>query len=278
MQKCSEDAGAAAINLSASQSAAAMAEYRSVHNHTGVCPPLASPALGTLQQVSGDGLRVGSVFILHCPVRHQAMSGGQISCVWSQEDNSTHWSGGTPHCRPLPHIDDKGFRLALLLAFISCAIILLMSIIFITSCLRGCVKREERRRMERARKTELWQQLNIAEAEMQREMLHNQKNTNNNNHNNNNINNNHNCNNINNNNSRSDRAKQHTGVLSTPHTCVQLHPCQCSVILHPPSDCSLVCRPLLQDPIWNTQTTHTHTHTALRMSSTDADQHSSSNR
>ncbi|XP_073767443.1 sushi domain-containing protein 3 isoform X1 [Danio rerio] len=248
-----------------------MAEYRSVHNHSGVCPPLASPALGTLQRVSGAGLSLGSVFILHCPVRHQAVSGGQITCEWSQEDNSAQWSGGTPHCRPLSHFEDKGFRLALLLSFISCAIILFMSVIFITSCLRGCVKREEKRRIDRARNTELWQQLNIAEAEMQREMLHSQKNTNNNNqnnhnnnlnnnnnykniNNNNNINNhNHNYNNNNNNNSGTDRAKQHSGVLSAPHTCVQLHPCQCSVILHPPYDCRL----LLQDPIWST-----HTHTA----------------
>uniref|UniRef100_A0A8C2GH86 Sushi domain-containing protein 3-like n=1 Tax=Cyprinus carpio TaxID=7962 RepID=A0A8C2GH86_CYPCA len=159
-------------------------DWSSVHNHTGQCAPLGSPAVGTLKLVSGDGMSVGSVMSLQCPSRHRAVSGSQMSCVWSS--NKTHWSGGTPECKPLSRFEDDGFRLALLVSFISLAIILIMSIIFITFCLVRHVKREERRKLERARKTgasEFWQQIDVEGVELQREVLHSQKTTNHNNNN-----------------------------------------------------------------------------------------------
>ncbi|XP_016394570.1 sushi domain-containing protein 3, partial [Sinocyclocheilus rhinocerous] len=243
--------------------------------HWGQCAPLLSPAVGTLKLVSGDGTSMGSVMSLQCPSRHRAVSGSQMSCVWSS--NKTYWSGGTPECKPLSRFEDDGFRLALLVSFISSAIILLMSIFFITSCLVRHVKREERRKMERARKTgasEFWQQMDVEGVELQREVLHNQKTTNNNN---------------NNNNTRGER--QHTdkhiyspGDLHTPCRCLQegrpcplnIHPSQFSLIFNPLSDylinthigsadtrCAFpfpryaaedrhFCRPL-RDPLWNGQ-------------------------
>ncbi|XP_058639837.1 sushi domain-containing protein 3 isoform X2 [Onychostoma macrolepis] len=211
---------------------------------------------------------------LQCPSRHRAVSGGQMSCVWSS--NKTHWSGGTPECKPLSRFEDEGFRLAILVSFISLAIILVMSIIFITSCLVRHVKREERRKMERARKTgasELWQQIDVEGAELQREVLHSQKTTNHNNNNN--------------NSSRGERphTDKHVyghGDLLTACRCLQqgkpcppsIRPSQFSLILSPPTDYLInthmgpveahgvfpvprgaagdrhFCRPL-HDPLWN---------------------------
>ncbi|XP_073675685.1 sushi domain-containing protein 3 [Garra rufa] len=169
--------------ISASESV--MGDWNSVLNQTGQCVPLLSPVVGTLKLVSGDGTSVGTVMSLQCPSRHRAVSGSQMSCVSSS--NKTHWSGGTPECKPLSRLEDGGFRLALLVSFISSAIILVMSIIFITSCLVRHVKQEERRKMERARKTgasEFWQQIDVEGVELQREVLHSQKTTNSNNNNN----------------------------------------------------------------------------------------------
>ncbi|XP_043089199.1 sushi domain-containing protein 3 isoform X2 [Puntigrus tetrazona] len=166
-------------------SEAGMGDWSRVHNHTGQCSPLPSPAVGTLRLVSGDGTSVGSVMSLQCPFRHRAVSGSQMSCVWSS--NKTHWSGGTPECKPLSRFEDGGFRLALLLSFISLGIILIMSLIFITYCLLRHVKREERRNQERARKSgasEFWQQIDVEGVEMEREVQHSQKTTNHNNNNN----------------------------------------------------------------------------------------------
>ncbi|XP_059360398.1 sushi domain-containing protein 3 [Carassius carassius] len=178
--------------ISASESEVMMmGDWSSVHNQTGQCAPLLSPAVGTLKLVSGDGTSVGSVMSLQCPSRHRTVSGGQMSCVWSS--NQTHWSGGTPECKPLSRFEDDGFRLAVLASFISLAIILVMCIIFITSCLVRHVKREERRKLERARKTgtsEFWPQIGVEGVEVQREVLHSQKTTNHHNNNNNNNNNN----------------------------------------------------------------------------------------
>uniref|UniRef100_A0A8C1UFM3 Sushi domain-containing protein n=1 Tax=Cyprinus carpio TaxID=7962 RepID=A0A8C1UFM3_CYPCA len=259
--------------ISASESV--MGDWSSVHNQTGQCAPLLSPAVGTLKLVSGDGTSVGSVMSLQCPSRHRAVSGSQVTCVWSS--NKTHWSGGTPECKPLSRFEDHGFRLALVVSFISSAIILLMSMFFITSCLVRHVKREERRKMERERKngaSEYWQQMDVEGVELQREGLHNQKTTNNNN---------------NNNNTRGER--QHTdqhiyspGDLHTHCRCLQegrpcplnIHPSQFSLIFNPPTDflinphigpadtrCAVplpryaaedrhFCRPL-RDPLWTGQ-------------------------
>lgn len=224
-------------------------------DRTGQCSPLLSPVIGTLRLVSGDGTSVGSVMSLQCPNTHRAVSGAQLSCVWSRND--TRWSGGTPQCKPLSRLEDEGFRLALLMSFISATIILVMSIIFITSCLVKHVKREERRKMERARKN------GTPEVDLQREALHNQKTTNNNNNNNNG-----------NYTQLTATSRTTDNQIYTPCRCVHegkpypqiIHPSQISVILNPPTDRLMdthtaagnthFCRPLLQEPVWTGQHTH----------------------
>ncbi|XP_051964885.1 sushi domain-containing protein 3-like [Xyrauchen texanus] len=166
-----------------------MGDWGGDHNRTGQCRsvPLLSPVIGSLKLVSGDGTRVGTVIKLQCPSRHRAVSGSHISCVWSSND--MQWTGGTPECIPLTRFEDEGFRLAFLISFISVVFILFMSIIFITSCLVSYVRRDERRKMERARKREeakFWHQIDIEGLEQQREGLHNHKTRNNNNNNSNN--------------------------------------------------------------------------------------------
>ncbi|KAK2899107.1 hypothetical protein QQF64_031430 [Cirrhinus molitorella] len=250
--------------ISASESV--MGDYNSGINETGQCVPLPPPVVGTLKLVSGDGTSVGTVLSLQCPSRHRVVSGSQMSCEWSS--NKTHWSGGTPQCKPFSRLEDDGFRLALFISFISLAIIFVMSIIFITSCLVRYVKQEERRKMERARKTgasEFWQQIDVEGVELQREVLHSQKTTNSNNNNNNNT----------------SAERQHTDKHIYSHA--DLHtPCRClqhsqfSLILTPATDYLInthmgpidthcvfplprdsagdrhFCR-TLQDPVWNGQ-------------------------
>ncbi|XP_066500416.1 uncharacterized protein [Hoplias malabaricus] len=79
--------------------------------------------------------------------------------------------------------EDEGFHLAVLASIISLAIIIFMSIIFITSCLLKCVRKDEKRRMERKRKkeaAEYWQQMDQQEM---RETFYRHKGRNNNNNN-----------------------------------------------------------------------------------------------
>ncbi|XP_051524777.1 sushi domain-containing protein 3-like [Myxocyprinus asiaticus] len=93
---------------------------------------------------------------------------------WSSDHNRT----------ALSRFEDEGFRLAFLISFVSVVFILFMSIIFITSCLVSYVRRDERRKMERARKreeAEFWHQIDIEGLEQQREGLHDHKTRNNNN-------------------------------------------------------------------------------------------------
>ncbi|XP_026126282.1 sushi domain-containing protein 3-like isoform X1 [Carassius auratus] len=240
-----------------------MGDWGSVHNQTGQCAPLLSPAVGTLKLVSGDGTSVGSVMSLQCPSRHRAVSGGQMTCVWGSDE--THWSGGTPECKPLSRFEDNGFRLALLVSFISSAIILFMCIFFITSCLVRHVKREERRKMERERKNGAFCQ-QMDGVELQREGLHNQK--------------------TNNNNNNTGGERQHTdklfyshGDLHTHCRCLQegrpcplnIHPSPFSLVFTPPTEYLInthigpadtrcvfplphrhFCRPL-RDPLWTGQ-------------------------
>ncbi|XP_051509263.1 sushi domain-containing protein 3-like [Myxocyprinus asiaticus] len=204
-----------AFNNASVRSESAVGDWRIEHNQTGLCAPLLSPVIGSLKLVSGDGTSVGTVMTLQCPSRHRAVSGSHISCVWSS--NSTHWIGGTPECKPLSRFEDEGFRLALLISFISTAIVLFMSIIFITSCLVSLVRQDERKKMKRARKreeAEFWQQIDIEGLEQQTEGLHKHKTRNNNN----------------NNSTRGER--QHTGTSTTvdnqTFTYSDLHiPCRC---------------------------------------------------
>ncbi|CAB1336168.1 unnamed protein product [Coregonus sp. 'balchen'] len=91
----------------------------------GQCTPMPLPALVTQKIIQGNGTNVGTVITLQCPSRH-------------------HLVGGT-----LSLSDDFGFRVAVVSSIISCAIILLMSMAFITCCLLDCVKEEERKKEER---------------------------------------------------------------------------------------------------------------------------------
>ncbi|XP_067269028.1 sushi domain-containing protein 3 isoform X2 [Pseudorasbora parva] len=238
-----------------------MGDWSSVRNRTGQCAPLQSPVIGTLKLVSGDGSSVGSVMSLQCPSRHRPVGGAQMACVdgvWSSDD--AHWSGGTPECKPLSRLEDPGFRLALLMSFISVTIILLMSIAFITSCLVKHVKREERRRARKSGASKFWHQMDVELEELQ-------KTTNNNNNNNNNNYTQH----------TADRQIYSCGDLRSPCRCLHqekpypqiIHPAQISLILSPATDHLMnthtsavdahtgsghthFCRPL-QDPVWTGQ-------------------------
>uniref|UniRef100_A0A8C7MCF7 Uncharacterized LOC109869115 n=1 Tax=Oncorhynchus kisutch TaxID=8019 RepID=A0A8C7MCF7_ONCKI len=120
---------------------------RGGRNYTGQCTPMPLPALGTQRIIQGNGTNVGTVITLQCPSRHHLVGGSEVSCVWGS--NSTQWSGGSPWCKPLSMSDDFGFSVAVVSSIISCAIILLMSMAFITCCLLDCVKEEERKKEER---------------------------------------------------------------------------------------------------------------------------------
>ncbi|KAM9429678.1 sushi domain-containing protein 3-like isoform 4-T4 [Salvelinus alpinus] len=116
-------------------------------NYTGQCTPMPQPALGTQKIIQGNGTNVGTVITLQCPSRHRLVGGNEVSCVWGS--NSTQWSGGSPWCKPVSPSEDFGFRVAVVASIISCAIILLMSIAFITCCLLDCVTEEEKKKEER---------------------------------------------------------------------------------------------------------------------------------
>lgn len=126
-------------------------------NNLGQCTPMPLPALGTQRIIQGNGTSVGTVISLHCPARHRLVGG--VVCIW--ESNSTQWSGDTPWCEPLPQTENFGFHLAVVASIVSSAIILLMSMAFITCCLHDCIKKEERKKEERnkgERETGLWHQ------------------------------------------------------------------------------------------------------------------------
>ncbi|KAM9429676.1 uncharacterized protein ACWYII_017696 isoform 2-T2 [Salvelinus alpinus] len=147
-------------------------------NYTGQCTPMPQPALGTQKIIQGNGTNVGTVITLQCPSRHRLVGGNEVSCVWGS--NSTQWSGGSPWCKPVSPSEDFGFRVAVVASIISCAIILLMSIAFITCCLLDCVTEEEKKKEER--ETRLWHQLEQVELEENRASRygHNGRNNNNN--------------------------------------------------------------------------------------------------
>ncbi|XP_021422408.2 uncharacterized protein LOC110492423 isoform X1 [Oncorhynchus mykiss] len=150
---------------------------RGGRNYTGQCTPMPLPALGTQRIIQGNGTNVGTVITLQCPSRHHLVGGSEVSCVWGS--NSTQWSGGSPWCKPLSMSDDFGFSVAVVSSIISCAIILLMSMAFITCCLLDCVKEEERKKEER--ETDLWHQPERAEQEENRASHYDHKGRNNNN-------------------------------------------------------------------------------------------------
>ncbi|KAG7519673.1 hypothetical protein JOB18_013594 [Solea senegalensis] len=110
------------------------------------CAPIPLPALGTQKIVQGNGTTVGTVISLQCPAKHKLI-GKQLTCVLDK--NSTHWEGKT-FCQPLTPYEDYGFRVAVVASIISSAIILLMSMAFITCCWVDCIKKEAKKKQERA--------------------------------------------------------------------------------------------------------------------------------
>uniref|UniRef100_A0A2K6FCI0 Sushi domain containing 3 n=1 Tax=Propithecus coquereli TaxID=379532 RepID=A0A2K6FCI0_PROCO len=124
-------------------------------NRTGACTQLPLPPKGTFQVLRGDGASLGTVLLFHCPSGHQMVGSGLLTCIW--KGSIAEWSSGTPVCKSVPPHETFGFKVAVIASIVSCAIILLMSVAFLTCCLLKCVKRSERRRSDRT--AQLWYQL-----------------------------------------------------------------------------------------------------------------------
>uniref|UniRef100_A0A8C6ICA0 Sushi domain containing 3 n=1 Tax=Mus spicilegus TaxID=10103 RepID=A0A8C6ICA0_MUSSI len=124
-------------------------------NQTGTCAQLHPPPQGTLQVVRGDGTSLGTVLIFHCPSGHQMVGSGLLTCAWN--GSTADWSSGSPVCKAVPPHETFGFKVAVIASIVSCAIILLMSMAFLTCCLLKCVQKNERRRADRT--AQLWYQL-----------------------------------------------------------------------------------------------------------------------
>uniref|UniRef100_A0A8C4PP97 Sushi domain containing 3 n=1 Tax=Equus asinus TaxID=9793 RepID=A0A8C4PP97_EQUAS len=116
-------------------------------NRTGTCAQVQPPPRGTLQLLRGDGASVGTVIVFHCPSGHQMVGSGLLTCTW--KGSIAEWSSGTPVCKAVPPSETFGFRVAVIASIVSSAIILLMSMAFLTCCLLKCVKRSEQRRSDR---------------------------------------------------------------------------------------------------------------------------------
>ncbi|XP_004442803.1 PREDICTED: sushi domain-containing protein 3 [Ceratotherium simum simum] len=123
-------------------------------NRTGTCAQVQPPLQGTLQLLRGDGASVGTVIVFHCPSGHQMVGSGLLTCAW--KGSVAEWSSGTPVCKAVPPYETFGFKVAVIASIVSCAIILLMSMAFLTCCLMKCVKRSQQRRSARA--AQLWLQ------------------------------------------------------------------------------------------------------------------------
>ncbi|EPQ17296.1 Sushi domain-containing protein 3, partial [Myotis brandtii] len=113
----------------------------------GTCTQVRPPQRGTLQVLRGDGASVGTVIVFHCPSGHQMVGSGLLACTW--KGSVAEWSSGTPVCKAVTPHETFGFRVAVIASIVSCAIILLMSMAFLTCCLLKCVKRTEQRRFDR---------------------------------------------------------------------------------------------------------------------------------
>ncbi|XP_068188439.1 uncharacterized protein [Antennarius striatus] len=114
------------------------------------CTPLPLPALGTQRVIQGNGTNVGTVIALQCPEKHKLV-GSEMMCV--TDTNSTHWVGDN-YCKPLTPYEEYGFRVAVLASIVSAAIILLLSVAFITCCLLDCMKEDKKKRRET--ESDLW--------------------------------------------------------------------------------------------------------------------------
>ncbi|XP_020943797.1 sushi domain-containing protein 3 isoform X2 [Sus scrofa] len=112
-----------------------------------MCVQVQSPSQGTFQVLRGDGTSVGTVIMFHCPSGHQMVGSGLLTCAW--KGSIAEWSSGTPTCKTIPPYETFGFRVAVISSIVSCAIILLMSMAFLTCCLMKCVKKSEQQRSDR---------------------------------------------------------------------------------------------------------------------------------
>ncbi|XP_069499708.1 sushi domain-containing protein 3 [Ambystoma mexicanum] len=130
-------------------------------SRAGQCSRMVPPDPGTLQLLQGNGTAVGTVIMFQCPSKHHLLGEGVITCVW--EGNSSVWTGEIPTCKPISKYETFGFKVAVIASIISSAIILLMSVAFLTCCLQKCVKKNARRRSERD--LQIWRQYEFEELE-----------------------------------------------------------------------------------------------------------------
>ncbi|XP_022594891.1 uncharacterized protein LOC111217345 [Seriola dumerili] len=139
------------------------------------CTPMPLPALGTQKIIQGNGTNVGTVISLQCPAKHKLV-GRELMCVMGT--NSTHWVGET-YCKPMAPYEDYGFRVAVLASIVSSAIILLMSVAFITCCLLDCIKEDKRKEQETD--SDVWQWEEQAQHQEDNRSRYSHKGRNNNN-------------------------------------------------------------------------------------------------
>ncbi|XP_023043559.1 sushi domain-containing protein 3 isoform X1 [Piliocolobus tephrosceles] len=130
-------------------------------NRTGTCAQLRLPPQATFQVLRGDGASVGTVLMFHCPSNHQMVGSGLLTCAW--KGSIAEWSSGSPVCKLVPPHETFGFRVAVIASIVSCAIILLMSMAFLTCCLLKCVKKSKQQRFDRS--AQLWSQLRDEDLE-----------------------------------------------------------------------------------------------------------------